>query len=106
MRLTSNEVSVFISVLSAYLDQGDGRLFLYGSRIDDALKGGDIDLLVVLRSSEKAEWVAGERHHILKLMKDRLGERRIDLSIVSESESLSDPFYRGVLSTAILLKEY
>ncbi len=106
MRLSKNEIDVFVTVLSSYVDKGDGQLFLYGSRTDDALKGGDIDLLVVIRSFAKLKTVNGMRSNILSLFKKSLGERRIDLSVISEDEASADPFYKGVLLNAILLKEF
>ena len=45
MRLSQNEVTLLkekLAVLSK-----EAKLYLFGSRVDDSKKGGDIDLLVV-----------------------------------------------------------
>jgi predicted nucleotidyltransferase len=65
---------------------------LYGSRADDALKGGDIDLLIV---SERL--TLADKLDFLVQMKDALGERRIDILIRTSESARSDPFARDVL---------
>ncbi len=103
MRLKPEEISVFIDTLSALLEEGEGNLYLYGSRIDASLRGGDIDLLLIVRSSKKAKELVKERFRILSHFKKKLGDRRIDFSILSETELVSNLFYQGVLKTAVLL---
>ena len=44
MRLTLKEVKL---IKETFLDIfQDGKICLFGSRVDDSLKGGDIDLLI------------------------------------------------------------
>lgn len=45
MRLTSQQVSIIVSITQALAGEAC-RIWLYGSRLDDARQGGDIDLLV------------------------------------------------------------
>ena len=47
MRLSPEQVHDLHSVLKSEINNIPYKLYLYGSRIDDSLKGGDIDLLVV-----------------------------------------------------------
>lgn len=57
MRLTSNEVEIILH--SAREIYGEGvRVYLFGSRTDDARRGGDIDLLVRTEGEKKAYWPA------------------------------------------------
>jgi hypothetical protein len=44
MRLTEQQIQVFKSTAHAVLGEG-AQVTLFGSRVDDAKKGGDIDLL-------------------------------------------------------------
>lgn len=106
MRLTSFQIQTFIDVFSPLLVSNDGELYLYGSRANDLLKGGDIDLLLLVRSPQKAADLTKIRADILNKIKKVIGEVRIDLSIVSDAHSIKDPFYKSVISTAVLLKKF
>ena len=106
MRLSPNEIEVFTRVLSYALKEGDGSLYLYGSRTDDSLKGGDIDLLLVINSCEKAREFQKERASLLSQFKKHLGERRIDFSILSMTQLSEDVFYANVFRTAVLLNKW
>lgn len=44
MRLTSAEVNVIKGVISK--SDPDGKVYLFGSRVDDNRKGGDIDIFL------------------------------------------------------------
>ena len=45
MRLNEKEVSLIKSTLVAVF--GDVKIYLFGSRVDESKKGGDIDLFVI-----------------------------------------------------------
>jgi len=79
------------------LSKLDGRceIYLYGSRADDALKGGDIDLLVF---SEKLTF--SDKITALVEIKDILGERKIDLTVKPSSARHSDPFVMEIMKMA------
>ncbi|BBL70269.1 nucleotidyltransferase family protein [Methylogaea oryzae] len=84
MRLSETERQAIRSAVAAR--DPVATVFLFGSRADDAAKGGDIDLLVLSRSIDlmaKLD-ILGELH-------SRLGERRIDLAVYPD---LSAPFAR------------
>ena len=86
MRLSKQEIQSIKEILTRF--DSESQIYLYGSRVDDSLKGGDIDLLVL---SEKLAWK--DRTDILIELKDVLGEQRIDLSIKSSRELAKDPFF-------------
>jgi len=44
MRLIQSDINIIISAFNRYL--GSGKLFLFGSMLDDQKKGGDVDLYV------------------------------------------------------------
>ncbi len=106
MRISQSEISAFIQVLSSYLSPGSGSLFLYGSRVDDALKGGDIDLVLVISSIDQANHLKMLRSSILNQFKMKLGDRRIDFSILCEQEVSQDLFFSQVIPAAVLLKKW
>jgi len=61
----------------------NAKIYLFGSRIDNSKKGGDIDLYVVSNNidykKEKEFWI---------LLQERLGEQKIDI-IYSQDDSRS-----------------
>lgn len=96
MRISGRERQI-IKAAVAELD-ADAKVYLYGSRADDSLRGGDIDLLVVSATLDFSNKIT-----LLADIKSRIGEQKIDLSIKKGTELKEDAFVRSVLPTAILL---
>lgn len=94
MRLTKDEVNTIKnSVLS--LDQ-HADVYLFGSRVDDSKRGGDIDLLIV---SEKLN-----KHDLRKIrwqFFDRFGEQKMDL--VLDVGDINNAFINMIKPNAIKL---
>ena len=93
MRLTSSEQQA-ISHAIHQVDV-DALIYLYGSRVDDHAKGGDIDLLVL---SPKIDLM--KKLDILARLHQSLGERKIDLSVYSDS---TQPFARIAIQSGVRL---
>jgi len=55
-----------------------GELYLFGSRVDDAKRGGDIDLYV---DTENREHMGEKRIAFLARIKGQLGDQQIDLVV-------------------------
>ena len=79
MRLSSQHQQAIISTFLEVFGKGELRLF--GSRLDDASRGGDIDLYV---TPDNREHLAEERITFLARVKRRIGDQKIDLVIASE----------------------
>ena len=62
------------------------EVWLYGSRVDDQARGGDIDLLVV---SDRLDFSAQLRLRLALL--DRIGWQQLDL-VVRRPAEVDDPF--------------
>jgi predicted nucleotidyltransferase len=78
MRLTPTEQQAIASAARATLPPGT-RVSLFGSRVHDTARGGDIDLLVDSPQPVTApEWVARRQVFVAQLYRT-LGERRIDV---------------------------
>lgn len=73
------------------------ELFLYGSRTQDHLKGGDIDLLL-LTSSDGTKLFSEKELDILVFLKKQssIGDRKIDLKAATREELLTEPFLRMI----------
>ena len=73
----------------------DAEIYLFGSRVDDSKKGGDIDLLIL---SSVLDFKAKQR--ILIKLYDLLGEQKIDILI---RKDIDDPFTAHAHETGIKL---
>ena len=93
MRITEFEKNVFLRSIQSV--DPDAKVYLFGSRVDDFKKGGDIDLLVL---SDKIDLTLKLR--IKKLIFERLEEQKIDLTITRD---LNDPFIKSVFESAVKL---
>jgi len=56
---------------------GDVRVILFGSRVDDNLKGGDIDLYLIL--NQQPHFL--DKPKFLSKLKRKIGEQKIDVVI-------------------------
>jgi len=71
------------------------KIYLFGSRVDDNAKGGDIDLLVISRKINLLDKLA-----VLAKLHQTLGEQKIDLAVFSD---LSTPFARVAMESGLPL---
>lgn len=93
MRLTSQEVSVIKSSILRY--DPNAKIVLFGSRVHDDKRGGDIDLLIL--SDTLTFHDKGKIKHAIF---ESLEEQRIDITI---SNDLADPFVQIALKEGIPL---
>jgi len=93
MRLESSEINDIKQCIHDIDVQA--KVYLFGSRMDDHKKGGDIDLLII---SNKIDFT--EKLKLQICMKEKLGEQKID--IVTSSNTTA-PFTALALESAIQL---
>jgi len=99
MRLNEHQVRVIVNAVLSRFNR-DARIYLFGSRVDDMAKGGDIDLLVDLPELDK-EMV----RHSCQATADipmALGEQKIDL-IVRHPGSTDRAIFHEALEHGVLL---
>ncbi len=84
MRLTDFEKEAIIKTAKKHFR--DFELYLFGSRIDDSKKGGDIDLYFKL--SKKPDMM--QKVKFLVELKNIIGEQKIDVVIYYPSKKLRD----------------
>ncbi|NWF65854.1 MAG: nucleotidyltransferase domain-containing protein [Campylobacterales bacterium] len=94
MRLKDEEIDLLKNSLK-HLSK-DAKIYLFGSRIDDNKKGGDIDLLIVSDKITKKDL----RFLRLEFFK-HFGEQKID--IVLDDGEFKNPFTKHIFQKAILL---
>lgn len=95
MRLTSREIQTILKVARDIYGSGV-EVYLFGSRIDDNKRGGDIDLLIRNFGSRKSIL---ERIRMVARLKLILGDRKIDVIGDYEDNAVS----REALLTGIRL---
>ncbi|THD09530.1 nucleotidyltransferase family protein [Metallibacterium scheffleri] len=79
MRLTPEQAAIIRSA-AAEVFGSDARVWLFGSRVDDAKRGGDIDLLIEAAQLPAVETFMRKVRFLGKL-EESLGERKIDVVI-------------------------
>lgn len=94
--MSIEEISNFKNTLHQ-LDPS-ARLYLFGSRVDDSKKGGDIDLLIISSKINRKDV------RIIRLnFFDQFGEQKLD--IIVDDGSLKTPFVKMIFDKAMLLSE-
>ena len=87
MRLTHNQIKAIKQTAHAILGD-DSRVILFGSRVDDAKKGGDIDLLF------ETDGILGNRAattgELYVSLIRKLGDRKIDI-LLKDATTLEAP---------------
>ena len=99
MRLTASERAAIREVVQSVVG-ADSSVRLFGSRTDDLLKGGDIDLLVeVDHAVERPALLSAS---IGARLQAALGDRKIDVLLVAPNVVLQ-PIHRVARETGIEL---
>lgn len=76
MRLKTSEINIIKNCFIKVFQHGD--LYLFGSRIDDNKKGGDIDLYIIPKTKKD---LTLKKIDLLVELKKYLGEQKIDIVI-------------------------
>ena len=95
MRLTASQITAIREEIGR-LDP-KAEVYLYGSRVDDGARGGDIDLLVIAETLGFRD-VLQLRMRIL----DRIGWQQLDL-LVRRRDQMNEPLAALALETGVKL---
>ncbi len=95
MRLSAEVINVIQDTFLRVFEKGD--LYLFGSRVDDSRKGGDIDLYVV---ADQQSQLGEKRIDFLAQIKQKIGDQRIDLVI---DRGAKRPIDKIAVSEGVLL---
>ncbi len=94
MRLSTNEVEILKKSLLNISD--DAKMYLFGSRVDDSKKGGDIDILILSDKLTKRD-LRKIRINFFK----KFGEQKLD--IILDKTDVQKIFTKHILKQAIEL---
>jgi len=83
MRLSKKYIEVIKKYFKEFFDEGE--IFLFGSRVDDTKKGGDIDLYLVLNDQTN---LFEKKIKFLSRIKKELGEQKIDIIFNTDGSRL------------------
>lgn len=96
MRLSEQERQQIVQVLKQYFGQGS-RILLFGSRIDDHARGGDLDLYIE-PDIQDADAIVEAKLDALVELQQCIGEQKIDL-VICRQASPDLPVYRVARET-------
>jgi predicted nucleotidyltransferase len=94
LRLSVQEIDLLKRELS--LLSKDAKIYLFGSRVDDNKRGGDIDLLIVSKDINRKD-IRNLRIEFFR----KFGEQKMD--IVLDDGSLSSTFVKLIYDKAVQL---
>lgn len=95
MRLTPDERQLIELIVRARI--ANVKVYLFGSRVDDAKKGGDIDLLILSETPVDFD----QQSAVYWSLQEALGEQKIDI-VYQQTDRLST-FGQIALQTAVAL---
>ena len=101
MRLTPQQQSAIRTAVAETFGE-DTNIWLFGSRVDDNKRGGDIDLLIETKELELTTIVRAELAFLTKLQM-KLGEQKIDVLIDYPSRKYTPPIFAIAKQTGIQL---
>lgn len=93
MRLSEQQKQSIIRTIKS--KDPKARVYLFGSRVDDSARGGDIDLLVLSEQIDFLQKIKIEARLVMEL-----GDQKVDLVL---SKQGMEPFARLALNKAIEL---
>ena len=102
MRLTRQERDAIAEAARAAWLPGT-RVSLFGSRVDDQARGGDIDLLVEADTPLSAAELVARRGAFVASLYGLIGERRIDVVVASPGVSAPQSMVQSARRRSIQL---
>jgi hypothetical protein len=81
----------------------DVHIWLFGSRVNDQAKGGDIDLYIEPQMKNAADLVNAKFQFLPDLHK-KMGEQKVDVVLHRPNTPIDLPIYRIAKQTGVLLQ--
>jgi predicted nucleotidyltransferase len=92
MRLNAYQVAAIQNAAKHHFGE-DAEIWLFGSRVDDQRRGGDIDLYIET-DREDPEDISRRQIKFLAALYMQIGEQKIDVLVKSRTKEEALPIYR------------
>jgi len=99
MRLTQQQRETIVAAIQSECG-ADAEVRVFGSRVNDTARGGDIDLLVELKKTVDNRAALSSR--LAAILQIALGDQRIDVLVIDPNTQLQ-PIHETALSQGIKL---
>jgi predicted nucleotidyltransferase len=98
MRLKNSELNAILKIFRNHTEKSNAyQVRLFGSRVDDTKRGGDIDLLVIAEEPLKTDFLNNKG--LLKSdLSSALEDQRVDVTIANQEDLRSDPFLQSIMN--------
>jgi predicted nucleotidyltransferase len=96
MRITEKEKNVIIDAVNN--TDPNAKVWLFGSRVDDSKKGGDIDIAIF---SEIIDKDVMQKIQVRRFICDKIGEQKIDIVTTNSGK---EAIFRLAVEEGIQLK--
>lgn len=87
MRMTEKDQQAILETAHQCFDER-AEVYLFGSRIDDSKKGGDIDLYIIPGQKSSAEQLYNKKIKFLVGLDLAIGDQKIDVVIAKDKNRL------------------
>lgn len=102
MRISAQQKTDILDCMKHFAPTAE--IYLVGSRTKNSIKGGDIDLLVLVSSEKKPELLSQKLKIINEIQKKKsIDDTKVDLIIASPEDLTKDPFVVTLSKTKIKL---
>jgi len=101
MRLSPQQQAAIRTTVAETIG-ADATVWLFGSRVDDSKRGGDIDLLIETKRVDANALLRAEIT-LLTQLQNKLGEQKIDILLDYPSLRSRPPIFAIAKQTGILL---
>lgn len=101
MRLTEKQIEAIRQLFKKYFLKND-HIWLFGSRVDDTKRGGDIDLYIETGYDTISTMVTSKRSFLIEL-EEKIGEQKIDIVINQMNSNFHLPIYDEAKKTGVQL---
>jgi uncharacterized protein len=101
MRLSQFEIETITALVQKHFGE-EAQVFLFGSRVDDQKRGGDIDLFV--KNNDEKRLTIEAKINFLVDLKILIGDQKIDLVFDNANTRLKTSFYHSISHQQIQLQ--
>lgn len=98
MRIDQHEISTIKCLAEKHFGSGT-KVYLFGSRVDDDKKGGDIDLFITNKNSTKL--TLASKIDFLADLKSIIGNQKIDVVLDNSLARRKKQFYQSVTKKSV-----